>query len=110
MRLFKLTRHISGLKILILTFKASAKELSLLVFFLVVFIAMFAALIYYAERFTKNESNDFTSIPNGLWWAICTMTTVGYGDMVPKTYPGILFTYSLFFLALYYILFITYTS
>ncbi|GAA50183.1 diacylglycerol kinase, partial [Clonorchis sinensis] len=88
MRLFKLTRHISGLKILILTFKASAKEFSLLVFFLGVFIVLFAALIYYAERLSTNPENDFTSIPIGLWWAIATMTTVGYGDMVPKSYAG----------------------
>uniref|UniRef100_A0A1I8FS24 Ion_trans domain-containing protein n=1 Tax=Macrostomum lignano TaxID=282301 RepID=A0A1I8FS24_9PLAT len=53
MRLFKLTRHIAGLKILIHTFKASAKELLLLVFFLIVFIVVFAALIYYAERIQK---------------------------------------------------------
>lgn len=88
MRLFKLTRHISGLKILIHTFKASAKELSLLVFFLFVFIVVFAALMFYAERFSSNPNNDFMSIPIGLWWAIVTMTTVGYGDMTPKTYPG----------------------
>ena len=88
MRLFKLTRYISGLKILILTFKASAKELSLLVFFLMVFIVMFAALVFYAERFSPSPVNDFTSIPIGLWWAIVTMTTVGYGDMAPKSYAG----------------------
>ncbi|VDO02044.1 unnamed protein product [Rodentolepis nana] len=88
MRLFKLTRYISGLKILILTFKASAKELSLLVFFLMVFIVLFAALVFYAERFSPSPKNDFTSIPIGLWWAIVTMTTVGYGDMAPKSYAG----------------------
>ncbi|CAH8590626.1 unnamed protein product [Schistosoma mattheei] len=90
MRLFKLTRHISGLKILILTFKASAKEFSLLIFFLAVFIVLFAALIYYAERLSTNPHNDFTSIPIGLWWAIVTMTTVGYGDMVPRSYAGMI--------------------
>ncbi|VDM33323.1 unnamed protein product [Hydatigera taeniaeformis] len=90
MRLFKLTRHYSGLKILIHTFRASLKELLLLVFFLGVFIIIFAALMYYAERFQNNPHNDFNSIPVGLWWAIVTMTTVGYGDMVPKTYLGMI--------------------
>ena len=88
MRLFKLTRHSPGLKILIHTFKASAHELSLLVFFLVLFIVVFASLVFYAERTQTNPENDFTSIPVGLWWAIVTMTTVGYGDMTPKTYLG----------------------
>jgi len=54
-----------GLKILIQTFKASAHELSLLVFFLVLGIVIFAALIYYAERTQHNPHNDFTSIPLG---------------------------------------------
>jgi potassium voltage-gated channel Shaw-related subfamily C protein len=88
MRLFKLTRHSPGLKILVHTFKASAHELSLLVFFLILGIVVFASLVYYAERTQYNPHNDFTSIPVGLWWAIVTMTTVGYGDMVPKTYLG----------------------
>ncbi|XP_075211010.1 potassium voltage-gated channel protein Shaw-like isoform X1 [Lycorma delicatula] len=88
LRLFKLTRHSPGLKILIHTFKASAKELTLLVFFLVLGIVVFASLIYYAEKLQANPHNDFKSIPEGLWWAIVTMTTVGYGDMAPKTYVG----------------------
>uniref|UniRef100_A0A336MSP2 CSON006161 protein n=1 Tax=Culicoides sonorensis TaxID=179676 RepID=A0A336MSP2_CULSO len=88
MRLFKLTRHSSGLKILVQTFRASAKELTLLVFFLVLGIVIFASLVYYAERIQTNPHNDFNSIPLGLWWALVTMTTVGYGDMTPKTYVG----------------------
>jgi len=88
LRLFKLTRHSSGLKILLQTFRASAKELMLLVFFLVLGIIIFASLVYYAERIQPNPHNDFNSIPLGLWWALVTMTTVGYGDMVPKTYLG----------------------
>ncbi|KAK5641176.1 hypothetical protein RI129_009723 [Pyrocoelia pectoralis] len=88
LRLFKLTRHSPGLKILIHTFKASAKELTLLVFFLVLGIVVFASLVYYAEKLQNNPHNSFKSIPEGLWWAIVTMTTVGYGDMAPKTYAG----------------------
>ncbi|KAK9308038.1 hypothetical protein QLX08_001773 [Tetragonisca angustula] len=88
LRLFKLTRHSPGLRILIHTFKASAKELALLVFFLVLGIVVFASLIFYAERLQENPHNDFDSIPHGLWWALVTMTTVGYGDMTPKTFPG----------------------
>ncbi|KAJ3644502.1 hypothetical protein Zmor_022227 [Zophobas morio] len=88
LRLFKLTRHSPGLKILIHTFKASAKELGLLVFFLVLGIVVFASLIFYAEKLEYNPKNNFKSIPEGLWWAIVTMTTVGYGDMAPKTYAG----------------------
>lgn len=90
LRLFKLTRHSPGLKILIHTFKASARELILLVFFLLLGIVLFASLVYYAERLQPNPYNDFKSIPEGLWWAIVTMTTVGYGDMVPRTYVGML--------------------
>jgi potassium voltage-gated channel Shaw-related subfamily C protein 1 len=68
-RLLKLTRHSGGLKILIHTFKASLKELTLLIFFLVLFVVIYASLIYYAERLV-NPDNQFDSIPTGLWWAI----------------------------------------
>lgn len=60
LRLFKLTRHSSGLKILIQTFRASAKELMLLVFFLVLGIVIFASLVYYAERIQVRLLDRFT--------------------------------------------------
>ncbi|KAI1714676.1 ion transport protein [Ditylenchus destructor] len=88
LRLFKLTQHSQGLKILLHTFRASAKELMLLVFFLLLGIVVFASLIYYAERVEENPDNQFHSIPLGLWYAIVTMTTIGYGDMTPHTYLG----------------------
>lgn len=44
--------------------------------------------IYLSFCQQANPQNDFKSIPEGLWWAIVTMTTVGYGDMAPKTYMG----------------------
>ncbi|KIH47846.1 hypothetical protein ANCDUO_22089, partial [Ancylostoma duodenale] len=60
---------------------ASAEELALLVFFVLLAIVIFAALVYYAERSQPNPQNQFTSIPAGLWWSLITISTVGFGDM-----------------------------
>ncbi|CAD5213030.1 unnamed protein product [Bursaphelenchus okinawaensis] len=87
-RLFKLTQHSSGLNILIETFKASARELLLLMFFVLLGTVMFASLMYYAERVGNNPDNQFESIPLGLWHSLICITTVGFGDMVPHTYYG----------------------
>ncbi|KAI6183919.1 hypothetical protein M3Y97_00540200 [Aphelenchoides bicaudatus] len=89
-RLFKLTQHSSGLNILIETFRASARELALLFFFVLLGTVMFASLMYYAERVGRNPENQFTSIGVGLWHSLICITTVGFGDMVPHTYPGML--------------------
>ena len=90
LQLYKLTRHSQSMKILIQTFRASAQELLLLALFLGLFSVFFASLIYYVERLQDNQNNQFDSILVGLWWALVTMTTVGYGDVVPKTPSGMI--------------------
>ncbi|XP_046445391.1 potassium voltage-gated channel protein Shal-like isoform X1 [Daphnia pulex] len=85
-RIFKFSRHSQGLRILGYTLKSCASELGFLVFSLAMAIIIFATVMFYAEK--NVDGTNFTSIPAAFWYTIVTMTTLGYGDMVPKTIAG----------------------
>ncbi|XP_035257875.1 potassium voltage-gated channel subfamily D member 2-like isoform X3 [Anguilla anguilla] len=88
-RIFKFSRHSAGLRILGYTLKSCASELGFLLFSLTMAIIIFATVMFYAEK--GDSSTKFTSIPAAFWYTIVTMTTLGYGDMVPKTIVGKIF-------------------
>lgn len=83
-RIFKLSRYSGEMKILGKALIDSARELCVLVFFIVLGVVLFSSAAFYAEEGTP--STMFSSIPGAFWWSIVTMTTVGYGDVVPNTF------------------------
>ena len=88
-RIFHLVKHYQALQILVYAVKASLQELLMLGIFLLIGMLVFATLIYYAERKDAvNPGDKFSTIPIGFWWAIITMTTVGYGDVYPTSPIG----------------------
>ncbi|XP_013997795.1 potassium voltage-gated channel subfamily G member 2 [Salmo salar] len=83
----RLARHSLGLQTLGLTVRRCTREFGLLLLFLCVAMALFSPLVFLAES-EMGAKYDFTSIPGTYWWAVISMTTVGYGDMVPRSIPG----------------------
>ena len=100
-RIFKISRYFQGLFALGYALKQSAGELLILTMTLTTFVALYSSLMFFSEGCSdtcdehgcgelcdKDVPNRFDSVVAGFWWSIVTMSTVGYGDYVPKTPLG----------------------
>lgn len=89
LRILKLSRYSSSLRMLLNVLARESKSLSAMLFILIVLIIMAASGIYLVE--SKVQPEHFGSVPRAMWWAVVTLTTVGYGDVTPMTPLGKLF-------------------
>ncbi|KAI8098735.1 uncharacterized protein BX664DRAFT_319452 [Halteromyces radiatus] len=108
LRLFKTYKYsnaiIMTIEVMMVALRRSGDALSALFFFLVTCVVLFSTLLYFAERGTWDETlktfvdpegnpSAFDSIPAAFWFVLVTITTTGYGDMVPTTFIGKLVTF-----------------
>lgn len=83
-RVLKLARYLSQAEVLRDGLKASGPKIIVFLGTVVTLIIIMGTLMYLVE----GEENGFTSIPRSMYWAVVTMTTVGYGDIAPRTVTG----------------------
>lgn len=83
-RIFKLSHYAAEYRSLVTALAASRRKIMVFVGFIVMVVLVLGTLMYVVE----GPEHGFTSIPVAVYWAISTMTTVGFGDLVPKTDIG----------------------
>ena len=82
-RLLRIVRDVTGFKVLSFSLCVSMKDLFVLFLYMVLGVVIFANFIFFVE-----SESEIESIPTGWWWAISTLTTVGYGDVKPRSFYG----------------------
>lgn len=83
-RVFKLKSYMHQAGFLAAAFKTSQHKITVFFISLLLLVTIFGSVLYVVE----GAENGFTSIPLSIYWAVVTLTTVGYGDISPKTPIG----------------------
>lgn len=83
-RIFKLTAYLSEYQALGLALRASRRKILVFISVVLMIVLIMGTVMYVVE----GPANGFTSIPTAVYWAITTMTTVGFGDITPRTELG----------------------
>jgi voltage-gated potassium channel len=86
LRLFKIARYLKALNIMQAVLRERKEQITVSIMFILFLLVVVSTLMYYAEN--EAQPDTFSSIPATMWWGIETLTTVGYGDMVPITPYG----------------------
>ena len=83
-RVFKLVQYLGEARLLTQALRASRRKITVFLFTVLTLVCIFGSLMYLIE----DAASGFTSIPQSIYWAIVTLTTVGYGDISPQTSIG----------------------